>query len=154
MHIPRLGKGWERPIVEGVKLSDLAQGLGHYPDTALPGQVGNFSVAGHRATHGEPFRNLDKLRPGDAVVVGTWTTWFTYVVDSPYGDARGHEIVDPHRIDVVAPVPKHPGVKPTKRLMTLTTCHPRWASRWRMIVYTHLASQQPKAEGMPPALEG
>ena len=55
LRIPRLGDNFQVPIVEGVSLADLAEGVGHYPDTALPGEVGNFSVAGHRATNGEPF---------------------------------------------------------------------------------------------------
>jgi sortase A len=154
LHIPRLGENWSRPIVEGVRLTDLAEGIGHYPETALPGGIGNFAVAGHRATHGEPFRNLDELRPGDPIVVETRTEWLTYEVRSPYGDGRGHEIVNPNRIDVVAPVPKHPGATPTERLMTLTTCHPRWASKYRLIVYAHLVDRSPKADGPPAALGG
>ena len=59
------------PVVEGVSLDDLAKGVGHYPKTVLPGEVGNFAVAGHRATHGEPFAYLDEVRKGDAVVVET-----------------------------------------------------------------------------------
>ena len=64
LRIPRLGEDYRVPIVEGVSLEDLAAGVGHYPDTALPGEVGNFSVAGHRATNGEPFAYLDQLRNG------------------------------------------------------------------------------------------
>ncbi len=60
---------------------DLSRGVGHYPQTARPGEVGNFGVAGHRATNGEPFRDLDQVRRGDALVVETETSWFTYVVD-------------------------------------------------------------------------
>jgi sortase A len=62
LHIPRLGKNWTIPVVEGVDLPSLAKGVGHYPKTAQPGQVGNFAVAGHRATNGEPFAYLDKMR--------------------------------------------------------------------------------------------
>src|SRR4051794_30159123 len=58
MHIPRLGKDWEWVVSEGVELSELNRGPGHFPDTAAPGQIGNYSVAGHRATHGEPFAHL------------------------------------------------------------------------------------------------
>ncbi len=81
LHIPRLGASWSVPVVKGVRLSDLARGIGHYPETARPGAVGNFAVAGHRATNGEPFAALDKLRAGDVVVAETRRRWFTYVVD-------------------------------------------------------------------------
>ena len=67
MHIPRLGKNYAVPVVQGVGLDDLARGIGHYPRTVMPGHVGNFAVAGHRATHGEPFAYLDKVGKGDLV---------------------------------------------------------------------------------------
>jgi sortase A len=69
MYIERLGKSWEKPIVQGVALDDLALGVGHFTNTAEPGQVGNFAVAAHRATHGQPFAYLDQVQPGDKVVV-------------------------------------------------------------------------------------
>ena len=67
-------------VVEGVGDDDLARGPGHFPGTALPGEVGNFAVAGHRATHGEPFAHLDKLEEGDPVVVETVDGWLVYDV--------------------------------------------------------------------------
>lgn len=147
IYIPRLGRDYRKPIVEGIDRPQLAEGVGHYPGTALPGQVGNFAVAGHRATHGEPFRNLDQVHTGDKVVVETKSSWFTFVVDDS-------EIVSPTSSEVVAPVPHHPREVATQRLMTLTTCHPRWASTFRLIVYTHLVDQRGKAGGPPPALAG
>jgi sortase A len=145
IHIPRLGKNFTKPIVEGVRKSDLARGVGHYPKTALPGQVGNFAVAGHRATHGEPFRNLNQMRSGDKVVVETKDTWFTYIVDRTL-------IVNPSDVWVIDPVPGKKNVTPTQKLLTLTTCNPRWASTQRLIVFTHLLTQQPKTAGPPAAL--
>ena len=71
LHIPRLGRKYSVPVVQGVSLPDLSRGVGHYPSTALPGQVGNFAVAGHRATHGEPFAHLDLVKVGDSLVVET-----------------------------------------------------------------------------------
>lgn len=147
MYIPRLGADWKSPVLEGVNLTYLAEGVGHYPDTALPGDVGNFAVAGHRATNGEPFAYLDQVRKGDAVVVETATTWYTYLVTAT-------EIVPPTQVDVLLPVPGEPGAKPTEKLMTLTTCNPRWASYQRLIVYGELEEEQPKADGRPPALQG
>ena len=69
------------PVVQGVSLPDLSRGVGHYPKTAVPGEIGNFAVAGHRATNGEPFAHLDAVKVGDSLVVETRSEWFTYVVD-------------------------------------------------------------------------
>jgi sortase A len=147
MHIPRLGQDWSVPVIQGVTLADLAEGVGHYPRSALPGRIGNFAVAGHRATNGEPFAYLDRLRAGDAVVVETRTTWYTYVVGDGY-------IVPPTQVAVVDPVPNRPGAKPTKAVITLTTCNPRWASYERLIFHGDLVAQQPRSEGRPDALTG
>jgi sortase A len=146
VHIPRLGRNWVRPIVEGVGPMDLAKGVGHYPTTALPGGVGNFALAGHRATHGEPFRSLDRLRRGDAVVIETRDAWYVYAVDVS-------RIVLPTQVDVVAPVPGKPSVRPTARLLTLSTCHPRWASYQRLIVHGHLTGTMRKSAGLPKVLQ-
>lgn len=145
IRIPRLGKKFNVPIVEGVRARDLSRGVGHYPRTARPGDVGNFAVAGHRATNGEPFRNLDRVRRGDAVVVETSTDWLTYVVDRT-------RIVKPSDVWVLDPVPGKPGATPTKPLLTLTTCNPRWASTERLIVFGHLEDTSPKSAGTPAVL--
>ena len=145
LRIPRLGEGYKVPVVEGVRASDLSRGVGHYPTTAPPGAVGNFALAGHRATNGEPFRNLDRMRRGDSIVVETRDTWLTYVVDRT-------RIVRPSDTWVIDPVPGRPGAEPRERLLTLTTCHPRWSSTYRLIVFSHLASKRAKADGPPPAL--
>lgn len=145
VRIPRLGANYSVPVLEGVALDVLARGVGHYPETALPGRVGNFAVAGHRATNGEPFAHLDRLGPGDVVIVETQQTWFTYVVD------RTH-IVRPTDTWVIDPVPGRPDAVPRDRLITLTTCNPRWASYERLIVTGHLETRRPKAEGPPPEL--
>jgi len=112
----------------------------HYKGTALPGQVGNFAVAGHRATHGQPFANLDQLRIGDLIIVETQDAVYTYVVD--YDPNR--TIVLPTAVWVLEPVPGHPTVTPTRALITLTTCNPRWNSSHRMIVFGHLVSTRIK----------
>jgi sortase A len=145
LHVPALGRKYSVPVVQGVSLPDLSRGVGHYPRTALPGSVGNFAVAGHRATNGEPFAHLDKVHKGDAVVVETRNTWFTYVIDST-------RIVQPTDTWVIDPVPGKKGVRPTRRLLTLTTCNPRWASTQRLILFGHLAGQQPRGDGRPAVL--
>ncbi len=147
LYIPRLGPGWSRVVVEGVAPADLKKGPGHYPGTALPGQVGNVGIAGHRATNGEPFRDLDRLRPGDPVVLQTADGYFTYTVDRS-------TVVLPTQVDVLLPVPQRPGVAPTTSLLTLTTCEPRWASTYRLIVFAHLVGQQPVSAGPPAVLAG
>lgn len=145
LHVPAMGRKFTVPVVQGVSLPDLTRGVGHYPKTALPGRVGNFAVAGHRATNGQPFAHLDKVHRGDVVVVETRTTWFTYVVDRI-------RIVQPTDVWVIDPVPGRTGVAPTRRLLTLTTCNPRWASTQRLIVFGHLQAQQPRTEGRPTVL--
>jgi len=145
LHIPRLGRKWSVPVIQGVSLPDLSKGVGHYPKTALPGEVGNFAVAGHRATNGEPFAYLDTVRKGDLVVAETEDSWFTYVVDRT-------KIVSPTSVWVLDPVPGHPGATPSEPLLTLTTCNPRWASYERLIVFGHLTETRSKAEGPPDAL--
>jgi sortase A len=148
LRIPRFGKDWTpRVVVQGVSLADLRRGPGHYPDSAMPGQVGNFAVAGHRATHGNGFMKMNLLHPGDPVVVETRDTWFTYRV-------TGASRVLPTDVGVVLPVPNKPGVKATQRLLTLTTCDPWWSSAHRLIVHGVLQSALPKAKGLPPALQG
>jgi sortase A len=145
LHIPRLGDT-SIPVLQGTTLDLLGRGVGHYKDSAMPGRVGNFAVAGHRKTHGEPFRYLDEMRDGDLIVVETADTWFTYRED------RDPFIVDPTDLGVVAPVPDHPGADPARKLITLTTCNPWWASTQRMIVTGELIAQQPRSAGEPPAL--
>lgn len=145
LHIPRLGRKFSKPVVQGVSLPDLSRGVGHYPSTALPGEVGNFAVAGHRATNGEPFAHLDLVKVGDSLVVETRVSWFIYVVDKV-------QIVQPTDVWVIEPVPGKPKEQPTRQLITLTTCNPRWASTQRLIVFGHLTATQPTADGRPAVL--
>jgi sortase A len=147
LRIPRFGKNYEQVIVEGVESADLAKGPGHYPGSAMPGQIGNFVVSGHRTTHGAPFNRLDELRPGDAVVIETQTTWFTYKVVR-------EEVVDPSDLDVIAAVPDQPGAQPTQAWLTFTTCDPKYSAAHRRIMFALLDSSQPRAAGLPPALTG
>jgi len=144
MTIPRLGVHWSSPVIQPkgsqIALDELAEGVVHYTQTALPGQVGNFAVAGHRATHGQPFADLNKVRPGDVVVVETAAAVYTYVVDND----PDKTIVLPTAVWVLDPVPGHPGATPTQALITLTTCNPRWNSSHRMIVFGHLVSTRVK----------
>lgn len=80
MYIPAFGTDYHFTVVEGTTLPDLAIGPGHYSGTALPGQPGNFSVAGHRVGQGDPFNDLGLLQSCDAVVVETNANWYVYRV--------------------------------------------------------------------------
>lgn len=115
-------------VVQGVRLTDLQRGPGHYPGTALPGGKGNFAVAGHRTTYGAPFFNLDQLREGDEVLVTARTgKQYTYRV-------RTQEIVAPGDTWVIQPDPLETG----KKTLTLTTCNPRFSNAERLIVFAEL----------------
>jgi len=143
IRIPRFGHDYVRPILQGVDLDILDRGVGHYPNSVKPGQVGNFAVAGHRVTYAKPFNQIAELKPGDAVVVETQDTWYVYRVQS-------HTIVTPDRVDVVAPVPEQPGKKPTKAMMTMTACHPKFSARERYVVFSVLDKVVPKTGGAIP----
>ena len=150
MYIPRLrDKVWGLPVVEGVDAPQLARGIGHYPDAAMPGQIGNFAVAGHRATNGEPLRDIDRIRAGDRVYVETRDSWYVYRLERD-------QIVLPQDVWVIDPVPGQPGATPTESLITLTTCNPRWASYERWIWWGQLEDTINKSTGETPSaiLEG
>lgn len=138
VYIPRLkDKVWELPITRGVDPDDLISGLGHYPDNALPGEKGNFAMAGHRATYGEPLANIDQLRQDDEVIIQTAGNWYVYklVLD---------EIVEPDAMWVLDPNPggivNKTGVE---EMITITTCHPRWGSTQRWIWWGVLTEVRP-----------
>jgi len=133
IRIPRFGADWEKPVVEGVRSQDLAKGVGHYPGTAQPGEVGNFAIAAHRVTHGSPFRELLKLVPGDEVLVETGTAVYTYRMDTSPRDLT----VKPDASWVLDPVPG------TSRI-TLTTCQDLFHSSDRSVGFGHLIRTQRK----------
>ncbi|WP_019887884.1 class E sortase [Streptomyces purpureus] len=147
MYVPRFGKDWEWPVLEGTRAATLKKGLGHYTPTARLGERGNFAVAGHRRTHGDPFKDVPRLRPGDAIVLTDGTTWFTYRVDTkPYRTV-------PTDIGVIDPVPRASGYAGPGRYLTLTTCEPEWGSSHRLIVWAHLDATRPVTAGRPEALD-
>ncbi|MGV9242318.1 class E sortase [Streptomyces sp. NPDC003710] len=146
MYIPRLGFTWNKPVLEGTAVDTLKKGLGHYPGTARLGQEGNFAVAGHRRTYGDPFKDFPRLRPGDAVVLTDGTTWFTYRID------KGPYKTVPTDVEVIDPVPRKSGYGRPGRYLTLTTCDPEWGHGHRLIVWAHLDGTQPVDAGEPAAL--
>lgn len=138
IRIPKLGKSFRYVVIEGVDLSDLRKGPGHYPGTAMPGELGNFVISGHRTTYSAPFNKLDRLRDGDEILVDTRTTQYVYRV-------TGQKIISPAQVDVAAPVPFHRERKPQKHLITLTTCHPKYSAAQRLIVFGELARELPRS---------
>ena len=145
LHIPALGKDWAWVVVEGVEDDDIAKGPGHFPGTAMPGEIGNFAIAGHRSTHGEPFAYLDKLQVGDSVVMETVDSWYVYKV-------TWERILSPTATEVTDPVAGHPGQQATQRTMTLVTCNPRWGSSERMVFGAQLVEKRDASAGPPTAL--
>lgn len=146
MYIPRLGFTWNKPVLEGTATGTLKKGLGHYAGSARLGQTGNFSVAGHRRTYGDPFKDFPELRRGDAVVLTDGTTWFTYRID------KGPYKTVPSDVEVIDAVPRKSGYTRPGRYLTLTTCDPEWGHSHRLIVWAHLDSTQPVEAGEPKAL--
>jgi sortase A len=148
IYLPSLGRDQVHVVVEGVGHEDLKKGPGHYPGTAAPGAVGNVVISGHRTTYGAPFNRLDELHPGDAVVLETQSFFYTYRVQAT-------TVVQPSAVGVVLPVPNAPGATPTQRLLTLTTCNPKYSARTRLIVRALLETPLAKGPGVvPPALGG
>ena len=140
LRIPAFGADYEIPVLEGTDLDILQEGVGHYPGTAEAGQVGNFALAGHRVTHGQPFRRLLELEPGDQVVVETVSAIYTYVMDRAPGSLT---VVDTATW-VLDPVPGEPAAEPTKALITLTTCQDLVRSADRSVGFGHLQSTRNK----------
>jgi sortase A len=117
LEIPAIGVDWI--VVAGVGVDDLQKGPGHYPDTPRPGQEGNVAIAGHRTTYGAPFQRINELEQGDEIVLTTFTGRFVYRV-------AGQRIVPPTDSSVLDPTPNP--------VLTLTSCHPKYSARERIIV--------------------
>ncbi|WP_414639202.1 class E sortase [Actinophytocola sp.] len=178
MYIPAFGADYEFTIVEGTTPASLEIGPGHYTNTAYPGEAGNFSVAGHRVGKGAPFNDINLINSCDAIVVETQNNWFVYralpkaeekagwaegkgreaqcqgvsVLGGPYADVIGQQIVTPSDGLVVAPVPGSetaPSAGEQAALMTLTTCHPRFSDKQRLIVHAVLVKQWAKDPAKP-----
>jgi sortase A len=111
----------------------------------MPGQVGNFSVAGHRTP--AIFWDLDQLQNNDEIVVETKDTWYVYRMNRS-------QIVLPTAVQVVAPVPDEPGKKATQAMLTITTCNPKFNNYQRLVVHATLDPSQTRAhdKGRPASL--
>ncbi len=131
LEIPRMGLN--RIVVEGATADALTKGPGHFPETPLPGQLGNAAIAGHRTTHLAPFFDIDKLQPGDEIIVTTLNGRYVYHV-------TGTEIVAPEDYAAVIPT-----TDVTKATLTLVSCTPRYSAKNRIIVRSELVPDQSDA---------
>jgi sortase A len=143
MYVPRLGADWKRTIRQTVDtekvLNSYDAGVGHYSHTELPGQVGNFAVAGHDSGWGNTFIDLSKLQIGDRIYVQTKDGWYTYTF-------RNFEYVQPTAVSVIDAVPRQPDTRPAERLMTITTCNPPFHAGERLIAYNVFEGYRPTAD--------
>jgi sortase A len=152
LRVPRFGKDYEVPILPGGDLVEpkgrdaLTKGVAWYEPGARPGAVGNFVVAGHRVTHGEPFKDFPRLQAGDEIKVETREAQYTYILRN-----GGTDIIVPFTEswplwDV--PDPDQRDVEATKPVITLVTCSELFHTDNRSVVIGDLASTE---EGEPPS---
>lgn len=140
LYVPRFGSDYVRNIAEGTSLAKVLNtvGVGHYVNTQMPGEVGNFAIAGHRAGNGGPMRKIDTFQTGDLVYVETATTRYTY----RYLETK---VVAPEEIGVIAPEPalltkkSGPG-----KYLTLTSCTPIYVNSDRIIAWFEQVAEQPR----------
>ena len=156
MRIPRFGPDYGYTIQNGTHMERILDtgAFGRYEDTAYPGQIGNFAMAAHRQTYGAPMRDVADLEEGDAIVIETAETYLVYRFIA-------EEIVDPSAVWTIAEDPFaalaniETGAEiplATRRLLTITTCHPPFISNERWIVHAELDYWTLRADGLPEAL--
>lgn len=181
LYIPSFGPDFVFTVVEGVQQKDLYNGPGHYPHSQYPGEQGNFAIAGHRVNKGAPFDDLGLLNSCDAIVIETRSDWFVYrvlpmaeevgtwadtkhahckgvgVQTGQYSGVYGREITSPTDIAQVYAVPHRGGYAVpagAQRMITLTTCHPKFSDAQRMIIHGVLTASYAKADGfLPPEMQ-
>jgi len=144
IYVPRFGADFKRTIAEGVDPHTVLNkgGAGHYEDTQMPGEVGNFAIAAHRDGWGSAFIKINELQIGDPIYVETQDGWYTYRY-------RDTEYVTPYGVGVIDPVPQVEGATAVDRLITLTSCNPLYIASERIIAYGAFESWQPRSAGPP-----
>ena len=157
LYIPTFGSDYHFAIIEGTNEDDLLRGPGRYEDSQMPGEMGNFAVAGHRVGKGAPFNDLGKLETCDDIVVETQTERITYRVlpidgeqadcfngiPPEYSHVVGRHITTPGDVSVTNPVPESDAA-PNREILTLTTCHPQFSNAERMIVHAMEVEKEEK----------
>ncbi len=148
LYVPRFGADYHRSIAEGIGLDVLNSpqlGIGHYPGTQMPGEVGNFAVAAHRSANGGGMHLIHQLQLGDPIYVQTSDGFYTYRF-------RDLEYVSPATVEVLDPVPHRPEASAVDRIITLTSCNPFYSTAERIIAYGVFESWQPTSAGAPAEL--
>lgn len=146
LYIPRLDANYKRVVLQDTGSAVLDEGIGHYKGSQMPGQYGNFALAGHRNT---VFANLKTVVPGDKIYVQTKDGYYTYEMKEE------HSIVKPSDVSVIAPIANQAGstVEDAKvaerKTLTLTTCWPEWSNTERLIVFAEFVEWQPLSAGAP-----
>jgi sortase A len=148
LYIPRIGNDvWATPIFEGVQSKQLDSGVGHYPQSQIPGEEGNFSLFGHRTSHGQPFAHIEQLQVGDEVIVETKEFWFVYTLKhDKIVNSSAMWITGNSRVPEVGIAASEP-----YRVITLVTCEPRYSTAKRWVWWGVLKAVYPHASP-PPAL--
>ena len=123
IEIPRIGLS--DTLYQGITLNTIDRGPSHWPGTALPGELGNVVVAGHRVTHSRPFRHIDQLQPGDRVIFTVGDRRVEY-------EMVGNEVVTPDALRIVEQRPEHTA--------TLFACHPPGSARYRFVVHLRMVT--------------
>jgi len=113
-------------LYRGVTLPTLDKGVGWWPGTAMPGQVGNVVLGGHRTSKKKPFRNIDQLQPGDEILLSSADGDFVYIVDRTF-------IVEPTDVWIID--------QTTDATLTLFACHPPGSTRERIVVVANYSRQ-------------
>jgi sortase A len=121
----------DKPIVQGDDWEQLKKGVGQHIPSGLPGQPGNIVLSAHNDIYGEIFRHLDKLKPGDEIVISTERRSYTYVV-------RELDVVGPTEVSVMAPT-EHASA-------TLISCYPFLVNSKRIVVFADLATTGPLSD--------
>lgn len=148
LYLPSVwGVEWQRNIVQGTSLRELnLHGYGHYDDTQMPGELGNFAIAGHTGGYGDPGGRNSDLKTGDAIIVRTQDYWYIYKM-------TGADKVLPNATEVIAPVPNNVNEQPASRYITLTTCWPKYRQpTHRYIVWGELSYWAKVSDGIPKEL--
>ncbi|MEA9985401.1 class E sortase [Subtercola sp. RTI3] len=149
LYVPRFGADYKRTVAQGVDAKTVLNGggAGHYDQSQMPGDMGNFAIAAHRDGWGSPFIKINELQIGDPIYVETQDGWYTYIY-------RDTEYVSPDGVDVLSAVPQAPTAAATDRLITLTSCNPLYIASERIIAYGVLQSFTPRSDGPPAAIAG
>ena len=146
LYVPRFGENYVRSIGEGVDLPSVLNspefGVGRYTESSALGEIGNFALAGHRTTYGASFAKIGELRIGDRLYVEVEQGWYSYVF-------RNLEYVWPTEVEVLQAFPKMSDAETSDRVLTLTSCHPRFSEAERIIAYAIYEGWFPRSGGPP-----